>query len=67
MRQPRPSRNRSRPDLDGAAKVRALYRRMLARDPEPNELDLAQSYLSKGTLEQYARILLSVNEEIFWP
>jgi hypothetical protein len=54
-------------DLDGAAQVRALYRRVLARDPEASELDLAQSYLSKGTLEQYARILLSVNEEIFWP
>ena len=54
-------------DLDEAAKIRDLYRRILARDPTGNELDLARTYLAKGTLEQYARILLSVNEEIFWP
>ncbi len=54
-------------DLDEAAKIRGLYRRILARDPTGNELDLARTYLAKGTLEQYARILLSVNEEIFWP
>ena len=55
------------PDLDNGAKVRELYRRILARDPLPNEVDLGESYLSNGTLEQYARILLSLNEEIFWP
>ncbi len=54
-------------DLDDAARIRDLYRRILARDPTGNELDLARTYLAKGTLEQYARILLSVNEEIFWP
>jgi uncharacterized protein DUF1553/uncharacterized protein DUF1549/cytochrome c len=54
-------------DLDEAAKIRDLYRRILARDPTGKELDLARTYLAKGTLEQYARILLSVNEEIFWP
>jgi hypothetical protein len=54
-------------DLDEAARIRDLYRRILARDPTGNELDLARTYLAKGTLEQYARILLSVNEEIFWP
>jgi hypothetical protein len=54
-------------DQDAATRVRALYRRVLARDPSSKELDLAQSYLLKGTLEQYARILLSVNEEIFLP
>ncbi len=54
-------------DLDEAGKIRDLYRRILARDPTGNELDLARTYLAKGTLEQYARILLSVNEEIFWP
>ena len=52
---------------DNKARIRALYRRVLSREPSPKELDLAASYLAKGTLEQYAQILLSVNEEIFWP
>jgi hypothetical protein len=52
---------------DDAAKIRDLYRRVLSRDPGQKELDLALSYLSKGTMDQYAQILLSVNEEIFWP
>jgi len=49
------------------AQVRGLYRKVLARDPSPKELDLAMTYLSQGSLEQYAQILLSTNEEIFWP
>jgi hypothetical protein len=48
------------------AKVRSLYRRILARDPTSNEVDLALSYLANGTIEQYAQVLLSTNEEIFW-
>jgi Protein of unknown function (DUF1553). len=52
---------------DGAAKMRSLYRRVLSRDPTPQELDLALSYLNQGTVEQYAQVLLSTNEEIFWP
>ena len=52
---------------DTPAKVRSLYRRVLARDPSPKELDLAASYLTAGTLAQYAQALLSTNEEIFWP
>jgi len=55
------------PEADNGAKVRALYRKILARDPSPKELDLALSYLSQGTLEQYSHILLSTNEVIFWP
>src|SRR5260221_235105 len=50
-----------------AEKMRRLYRKILARDPSPQELDLAVSYLTEGTLEQYAQVLLSTNEEIFWP
>jgi hypothetical protein len=50
-----------------AEKMRRLYRKILARDPSPKELDLAVSYLTEGTLEQYAQVLLSTNEEIFWP
>jgi hypothetical protein len=52
---------------DDAAKIGALYRKVLSRGPNPKEMDLAMSYLSKGTIEQYAQILLSLNEEIFWP
>ena len=53
---------------DNAAKVRALYRKILARDPSAKELDLAVSYLEPGRRStQYAQVLLSTNEEIFWP
>jgi hypothetical protein len=52
---------------DTAAKVRAMYRRVLARDPSAKELDLAMSYLTGSTLQQYAQALLSSNEVIFWP
>ena len=51
---------------DDKAKVRSLYRKVLSRDPGPKELDLALGYLSQGTIEQYAQVLLSSNEEIFW-
>ena len=49
------------------AKVRALYRKVLSRDPSAKEMDLALGYLAQGTMEQYAQVLLSTNEEIFWP
>ena len=52
---------------DGAAMLRSLYRKILARDPTPKELDFALSYLFNGTLEQYTQVLLSINEVIFWP
>jgi hypothetical protein len=52
---------------DPASKIRSLYRKVLSRDPATKELDLALSYLAKGTIEEYAQILLALNEEIFWP
>ena len=52
---------------DDAGRVRAMYRRVLARDPSGHELDLAAEYLKNGTLAQYAQVLLATNEEIFWP
>lgn len=52
---------------DQTASVRELYRRVLAREPGAKELDLAAAYLKNGSLEQYAQVLLSTNEEIFWP
>ena len=45
----------------------ALYRRILSRSPSPEELKSAQEYLKKGTLERYAQVLLSTNEEILRP
>lgn len=54
-------------EADNPAKIRSLYRKILSRDPSPKELDLALSYLSQGTVEQYSHILLSTNEVIFWP
>ncbi len=54
-------------ESDTASKMRILYRKVLSRDPSPKELDLAISYLVNGTLDQYAQVLLSTNEEIFWP
>jgi hypothetical protein len=52
-------------ESDTPAKVRALYRKILSRDPSAKELDLAITYLNQGALEQYAQVLLSTNEEIF--
>jgi hypothetical protein len=51
---------------DDKSKMRSLYRKVLSRDPSPKELDLALGYLAQGTVEQYAQVLLSSNEEIFW-
>ena len=55
------------PEPDNTARIRALYRKALARDAGSKEMDLALSYLNHGTIEQYAQVLLSTNEEIFWP
>jgi hypothetical protein len=52
---------------DVRAKLRAMYRLVLAREPSAKELDLAASYLNGGTQEQFAQALLSSNEVIFWP
>jgi hypothetical protein len=52
---------------DDQAKMRSLYRKILARDPSAKELDLGVSYLTHGAIERYAQVLLSTNEEIFWP
>jgi hypothetical protein len=55
-----------KPEADDKAKVRNLYRKVLSRDASAKELDLALGYLAQGTIEQYAQVLLSSNEEIFW-
>jgi len=53
------------PDVDG--KVRHLYRRIVGRDPEAGELEIAREYLESSTTERYAQALLATNEVIFWP
>lgn len=55
------------PEPDIAAKIRSLYRRVLAHDPSAKEIDLALTYLATGSLDQYAQALLASNELIFWP
>ena len=50
-----------------AEQVGLLYRRVLARDPTAAEVKSALEYLQKGTLQRYAQVLLSTNEEIFLP
>ena len=50
-----------------AEQVGLLYRRILARDPTAAEMKSALEYLQKGTLQRYAQVLLSTNEEIFLP
>src|SRR5262249_51718819 len=52
---------------DDASKVRGLFRKILARDPDPGELDLGMTYLAESSLVKYAQALLSTNEVIFWP
>jgi hypothetical protein len=47
--------------------VRNLYRKVLSRDPTTAELAEGRTYLKEGTVERLAEILLSTNEEIFWP
>jgi len=50
-----------------AEQIAILYRRILARDPTAAEMKSALGYLQKGTLQRYAQVLLSTNEEIFLP
>jgi hypothetical protein len=48
-------------------KIRASYRRLYQRDPDPEELQLGREYLSKADWTSYARALLSANEFLFVP
>jgi hypothetical protein len=50
-----------------ALKVRDLYRSVLSRDPTAEELAEGRAYLTQGTVERFAQMLLSTNEEIFSP
>jgi hypothetical protein len=48
-----------------AEQIGMLYRRILARDPTAAEMKSALQYLQKGTVQRFAQVLLSTNEEIF--
>src|SRR5581483_4181596 len=50
-----------------AAAVRDLYRRILARDPDPGEIDQSLTYLHHSSPARLAQALLATNEFIYWP
>ena len=50
-----------------SGKIQGMYRAAVDRDPTPQELDAAVTFLDKGTLAQVAQALLASNEVIFWP
>ena len=52
---------------DAKAKINAIYRKVLSRDPTPAEVDLSSSYLESAELADFAQALLSSSEVIFWP
>ena len=47
--------------------IRALYRKVFAREATPEELTLGAAYLKSADVRTYAQALLSANEVIFWP
>jgi hypothetical protein len=51
------------PDAD--ARLRALYRKILARDPSPKEIDIGLTYLAQSDVSNLAHVLLSTNEVLF--
>jgi len=53
----------SEPDTN--ARIRALYRKVLARDPSPKEVEIATNYLAQGDIANFAHVLLSTNEVLF--
>jgi hypothetical protein len=52
---------------DAAAKIRAIYRKVLARDATEAEMVRAGGFLKGGTLNELAHGLLYSNEVVFWP
>jgi Protein of unknown function (DUF1549)/Protein of unknown function (DUF1553)/Planctomycete cytochrome C len=48
-------------------RIQTLYRRVLARDADPDEIALGLEYLKNASTALYAQALLSTNEVIFWP
>jgi len=50
-----------------ADKIKVLYRRLFARDANPDEVALGIQYLETANVARYAQALLATNEMIFWP
>ncbi len=50
---------------DNAGRIRALYRRVLLRDPSPEEAAEASAYAGRHGLENLARVLFNTNEFMF--
>ena len=46
-------------EADNSAKVRALYRKILTRNPTGAELDAALTYLNSAPLARFAQVLLA--------
>jgi hypothetical protein len=55
------------PEADDSARFGKLFRTILGREPTQAELGRALAFLQEGSLEQFAQVLLSSNELIFWP
>jgi hypothetical protein len=55
------------PEAESSVQLQTIFHRALGREPTSRELGLALDFLESGSLEQYAQVLLSTNEEIFWP
>ncbi|MBM4002477.1 MAG: DUF1553 domain-containing protein [Planctomycetes bacterium] len=52
-------------DTEPARRVPRLYAVALGREPTPAEVELCESFLAAGTLEQLAQVLLMSNELMF--
>jgi len=51
----------------GNEKIRELFHKVLAREPSPDEIDAALTYIEKAPVSRFTQTLLATNEEIFWP
>jgi len=47
--------------------IKSLYRRVFARDANPDEVAVGIQYLETASVARYAQALLATNEMIFWP
>jgi hypothetical protein len=54
-------------ESDNAARITQLYRKVLARNPNAEESQVALKFITAASLEQFAQVLLATNEEMFWP
>ena len=60
-------RRRAAGDAERQSRSRRCIAGFSRAIPSAAELKSALAYLQTGTLQRYAQVLLSTNEEIFWP